>query len=1072
MTMRTIRAAGLAAATLSALLASLAPDWRPLAAVPAAAQPAREAYVHVSTWANSDAPYPAGLLREVTDLAAAPDGAVVLDGIRGQIHRMRDKAWAETWSLGGRVAEPVAVALMGDQVVVADRTRGLVVFTAAGAFVRQMTGVGAPEDLAVVGDRIYVADGAASRIHVLDLAGTRVASYGGAGSSPGRLDRVTAVDAFADGRIVVLDGGNNRIQGWAADGEPEWTLANQESLPWVDVAATGADTFAIAGVRLLSHFRVGGNRFAYSSAPVPGGYTAVAALHDTDFALWLGIRQDYLNGLRYYATPELAGTEQYTDLPGPPGEFESPRRLVVIDGTVLVADAWPRLQRLTLDGQPIDQWQIELVNDIAADPPALYVAQGSSVRRVLDVMSFPIWSWEAMTETAWFSGLAFVPGPDSLHTVDLKAQSIVAIDEAGAFLGASSLRSPRHQSFTDIDTLPDGRLLLVNRTAAALEVRETDGRLVRSLPVRGVPLRAAVTPDGGAVVMTREGWIWKLRPDGADVAWFDAAADAPGRRGILGDVAVTGDGRILVADADADEIRVYAVDPEVPPPPPPTGEGCQFVRDKWAAPRRIPLGATVDVTLTVTGECLEEGRGADIVLVIDRSGSMRGAKMEAARNAAVAFVGEMDLDVSRVGVVLFSDQASLAMTLTNSAEAVIDAVVGFGAPQGGTDIGEGIQLGAAELSTNGRPEAERILIVMSDGRPEAATVDADAAADAAKAAGFRVFSIGFGGDADPALMRRIASAPGDYYFAPGTAELSTIYTEIARRITGGIIAQTMTITDVVPANMTLVPGSVNPAPAEFANRVLRWVLNDIRGQLTLGYKLQPQQTGTWPTNDFAGADYRDGRGVDGRLVFPVPEVLVVLPPEPIYLPVVYQRYCLPKSRHADVALVIDTSSSMTGEKLRAAQSAARLFVDRLRLPLDRAAVIGFNSAARLAVGLTGDRAALIRAIDGLAVETGTVVDAGIQAGHAELMAGRDRENTPVLVLLTDGQNNRGPGPVLAAAEAARADGIVIFTVALGDTADLATLQAVAGDPARAYVALTPADLQTIYAEIAGVIPCG
>jgi len=78
----------------------------------------------------------------------------------------------------------------------------------------------------------------------------------------------------------------------------------------------------------------------------------------------------------------------------------------------------------------------------------------------------------------------------------------------------------------------------------------------------------------------------------------------------------------------------------------------------------------------------------------------------------------------------------------------------------------------------------------------------------------------------------------------------------------------------------------------------------------------------------------------------------------------------------------------------------------------------------------------------------------------------------VMVVLTDGWNNEGRPPVIAAAARARAAGVLIYTVAFGDDVDHELMRDVAGDPSRAFEALTPADLERIYGEIAGLIACG
>jgi hypothetical protein len=74
-----------------------------------------------------------------------------------------------------------------------------------------------------------------------------------------------------------------------------------------------------------------------------------------------------------------------------------------------------------------------------------------------------------------------------------------------------------------------------------------------------------------------------------------------------------------------------------------------------------------------------------------------------------------------------------------------------------------------------------------------------------------------------------------------------------------------------------------------------------------------------------------------------------------------------------------------------------------------------------------------------------------------------------MILLSDGQSNASAA--IAAADAAKNAGIRIFTIALGN-ADTSLLESLATSPDDAFVAPNPADLDTVYAEIAQVVLAG
>jgi len=206
------------------------------------------------------------------------------------------------------------------------------------------------------------------------------------------------------------------------------------------------------------------------------------------------------------------------------------------------------------------------------------------------------------------------------------------------------------------------------------------------------------------------------------------------------------------------------------------------------------------------------------------------------------------------------------------------------------------------------------------------------------------------------------------------------------------------------------------------------------------------------------------------------------PPAPIYLPLALRERCDPKHERADIVLVMDTSSSMSGRKLTDAKSAALAFTELLDLADDageehdrdgdQVSVVRFDSEAELVLGLTGDRRAARAAIQGLRVRRGTHIDKGLRLALAELRSERRRAgNTAVAVLLTDGMHNGVPDAELAAADELRAAGVRLYTIGLGEDADHQRLKVMAGDSARYYYAPDSGQLLRIYGEIARDIQC-
>ncbi len=325
-------------------------------------------------------------------------------------------------------------------------------------------------------------------------------------------------------------------------------------------------------------------------------------------------------------------------------------------------------------------------------------------------------------------------------------------------------------------------------------------------------------------------------------------------------------------DVVIDDIHFHVCSPSPP---------CQVGRDKTASPATVPPGGEVTVLLSLSGQgggCATSRRPADVVVVIDRSGSMSGQPFADAQTAAKAFVDRMDLSTDQAGLVSFSTAATLDQELTQAAGMVRTAIGGLAA-SGDTNIADAIAMAQAELtSPRHRPANQPVLVLLSDGQPTSGG-DPTAAATAAKAAGTRIFTIGLGSGVDPDLMRALASAPGDYFFAPDSGQLDAIYQQIAGAI-GGVPATNITIVDRLSPHVTLVPGSfIGSPPPELSpdQRTLTWRIPRL-GLETLqwGYRVRMTQTaGTWPTNDSATATYTNSSGQPASLTFPVPQVTVV-----------------------------------------------------------------------------------------------------------------------------------------------------------------------------------------------------
>ncbi|MEF8886724.1 MAG: VWA domain-containing protein [Haloarculaceae archaeon] len=183
---------------------------------------------------------------------------------------------------------------------------------------------------------------------------------------------------------------------------------------------------------------------------------------------------------------------------------------------------------------------------------------------------------------------------------------------------------------------------------------------------------------------------------------------------------------------------------------------------------------------------------------------------------------------------------------------------------------------------------------------------------------------------------------------------------------------------------------------------------------------------------------------------------------------VYEPTGTGQQQELEVALVSDTSGSMSGANLSALKSAATSFVGNLSSP-DEAAAVSFNSGTSLDQELTTNYQAVQSAINNYTAGGSTNVAGGINVAQDELTNGANA--TPgaskVMIVLTDGFENIGDART--AATAAKNAGTRIFGIGLGNNVDTSLVEDISSSPDDAFFAPDPADLDTVYAEIAQVV---
>jgi Ca-activated chloride channel family protein len=143
-----------------------------------------------------------------------------------------------------------------------------------------------------------------------------------------------------------------------------------------------------------------------------------------------------------------------------------------------------------------------------------------------------------------------------------------------------------------------------------------------------------------------------------------------------------------------------------------------------------------------------------------------------------------------------------------------------------------------------------------------------------------------------------------------------------------------------------------------------------------------------------------------------------------------------ETRGVDIVLTLDLSPSMRAEDFRprnrlyVAKEAAREFIKGREH--DRIGIVGFGGTAFTQCPLTLDHDVLLELLDGLdfgMTEDGTAIGMGLATAVSRLKD--SKTPSKVIVLMTDGDNNRGAIDPMTAAELARTFGIKVYAVLVG-----------------------------------------
>jgi Ca-activated chloride channel family protein len=192
-----------------------------------------------------------------------------------------------------------------------------------------------------------------------------------------------------------------------------------------------------------------------------------------------------------------------------------------------------------------------------------------------------------------------------------------------------------------------------------------------------------------------------------------------------------------------------------------------------------------------------------MVLVLDRSGSMHGEKMEQARTAALHMV-DLLRDGDSLGIVHFGTGVESHRVVRTDVEgrAMLRAFLTQMQDEGSTNISGALEAARALLTEAGAGPGNQRIVLVSDGQPTAGITDTAGLtrlAGTLHEAGIAVSAMGVGVDFNSTLMTTLAEVGGGFY----------AYLNQARELDGVLKQEVDQARAVVARNVVL---RLTPAP--------------------------------------------------------------------------------------------------------------------------------------------------------------------------------------------------------------------------------------------------------------------
>ncbi len=190
-----------------------------------------------------------------------------------------------------------------------------------------------------------------------------------------------------------------------------------------------------------------------------------------------------------------------------------------------------------------------------------------------------------------------------------------------------------------------------------------------------------------------------------------------------------------------------------------------------------------DVIVAVKNSWSLNRKRADIMLVVDTSGSMEGDKLELTKAGLESFLLRI-LSDDRIGLITFSNQATEVVppAALDDNRIPLQTAIGDMRASGKTAVFDAVDLARQSLASLPDTGEERIkaIVLLSDGADNASRISIDQLRTSFDETGVSIFPVAYGADADRSILDAIAEFSRTIVVAGDTGDIAQIFENLSR----------------------------------------------------------------------------------------------------------------------------------------------------------------------------------------------------------------------------------------------------------------------------------------------------